>query len=186
MLIEPFPCGQRRACRDERITERWNMPGRNIWSARPSSTLPWTKPPCCAITRCPTTTSSMSGYGAGAQPAVLRPPALTLSISGTDSGGEGSHFPEGPSQLCYQTAETPRPSGRARDLGPHLASWLGPHPAHWRTMVAKVPTVDLTYDSALYRSRPDYGWYEKWSRPPDQDCQVRGLRGHLFRYFVTP
>ena len=28
------PYGQRRACRDERITERWNMPRRSIWSAR--------------------------------------------------------------------------------------------------------------------------------------------------------
>jgi len=28
------PSGQRRACRDERITERWNTPGRSIWSAR--------------------------------------------------------------------------------------------------------------------------------------------------------
>ena len=28
------PYGQRHACRDERITERWNMPRRSIWSAR--------------------------------------------------------------------------------------------------------------------------------------------------------
>ena len=28
------PYGQRRACRDKRITERWNMPGRSIRSAR--------------------------------------------------------------------------------------------------------------------------------------------------------
>ena len=33
------PYGQRRACRDERITERWNMPRRSIWSARQRAAL---------------------------------------------------------------------------------------------------------------------------------------------------
>jgi len=33
------PCGQRRACRDERITERWSIPGRSIWSARQRAAL---------------------------------------------------------------------------------------------------------------------------------------------------
>ena len=33
------PCGQRRVCRDERITERWNMPRRSIWNARKRAAL---------------------------------------------------------------------------------------------------------------------------------------------------
>ena len=33
------PYGQRRACRDEQITERWNLPRRSIWSARQRAAL---------------------------------------------------------------------------------------------------------------------------------------------------
>ena len=33
------PYGQRRACRDERITESWNLPRRSIWSARQRAEL---------------------------------------------------------------------------------------------------------------------------------------------------
>ena len=36
----------------------------------------------------------------GTQPAGLRAPALRLSISGADSGGEGGHSPERPSLHC--------------------------------------------------------------------------------------
>ena len=32
--IQPSPYGQRRACRNERITERWNLPRRSTWSTR--------------------------------------------------------------------------------------------------------------------------------------------------------
>ena len=33
------PYGQRRDCRDERVTERWNTPRRSIWSARQRAAL---------------------------------------------------------------------------------------------------------------------------------------------------
>ena len=54
-------------------------------------------------------------------------------------------------------AETRRPDGRARALGPNLTPWVGPHPAHRRIPVAKAPITALAYDPAPYRNRPDQG-----------------------------
>ena len=54
-------------------------------------------------------------------------------------------------------AETRRPDGRARALGPNLTPWVGPHPAHRRIPVAKAPIATLAYDPAPYRNRPDQG-----------------------------
>ena len=60
------PYGQRRACRDERITERWNMPRRGIWSARPGATA-WpgsTSSPSSSFTGIPPISAKWSDSGA--------------------------------------------------------------------------------------------------------------------------
>ena len=95
--------GQRCACRDERITERWNMPRRSIWSARQRAALfdlPTDEAALLAITRCPTTTSSISGCGAGDTTGW----ASRSSFAPFDIRGgfwwRGGHSPERPSLHC--------------------------------------------------------------------------------------
>ena len=69
-------------------------------SARPCSICPRTKPRCCAITRCPTTTSSMSGCGAEDTTVWASRTSFAPFDIRAASGGRGGHFPERPSLHC--------------------------------------------------------------------------------------
>ena len=91
------PYGQRRPCRDERITERWNVPRRSIWSACPArrSARPAHGPSRAAAPLHAVRRGHRSDPGAarGTQPAGFRTAALRLPISGANSGGGGGHSP---------------------------------------------------------------------------------------------
>ena len=76
---------------------------------------------------------------------------FALQLSPLDIRGgfrvRGGHFPEGLAAVISDSGNTP-----AWQLSPSSCPtsrpWLGPHPAHWRILVATAPIAALAYDSA--------------------------------------
>jgi len=162
--IDGTPYGQRRACRCERITERWNMPRRSIWSARRRAALFDLPTDEAALLRHYTLSDDdieqirvrRGGHnrpepGRGSSRAQERAPyrapgrkprplqrRAALPLGRAQPARRHRHLLEyRPSRRSGRTSETRRPDRRARAPGPHLTPWVGPHPAHRRVPVAK-------------------------------------------------